>query len=475
MARIARALWSFTASAVALAACSITEPLTAPPTTTEPQLGVDGLALTDGSSALRTISFDEYTAALDDLGACMVEAGGALTGRILDPVTGLYIYDYDPAYEQIHQDCYATHLATVEDLYRAGPRDDSVVGDFEEGPAGVLGDLADDSWVRLLATVPDAPETRFNPVVLIDLARTRTAHDIALPGAGASDQAVVDYMAELTNQAGLLPIGPMASFGRRTTPTAMRLEVGFDSRTWDQLIEAGAGDAIHLAVVGRFDPASIDEAVERDPVWSELLTTLSHDAHTIYEWGADGGLDLERRTPVRPIGEHRRLAVSGRHLLWSRFTAVVEDALDAIDGNRRTLADVPELRRLGEFADEQGLLSGLMTMRLTPYIGYADNGRIESVLLDQPVALMFADGVDEKGPHMSVVLLYDSADSAADNLERFELRIADTAATTVAEETFVPLDEPREYEIVQLDDIVYARVYKTRDSLPPPLTIVRLG
>lgn len=477
MGRSTRLLAVLTMVSLLAAACSITTPLTSPSTTTSSTLP-EGLSAAVPNDELPTavVSFDEYSAALDALSECMVDSGASLSGRILDPVTGLYLYDYDPAFEQIHVECHAVHFATVDELYRAGPRADVTAGQFDsDAPAGDLTDVPADSWVRLLATVPDIPETRFNPITILDIARTREVHEIALPPAGAGDQAVIDYQEQLVAGNGLLPIGPMAAFGRRVTPTEMRLEVGFDLSAWDRIIDAGSADREHLAVQGRFDRTRIDTAVANDPVWNDLLRTIDHRDVAVYEWGSDGGLDLDRTTPVRSIGAFQRLALVDEYVLWMRFTDAVQEGIDAIQGRRRTLADVPELRRLAEIADGDQLLSSLMTMRLTPYVGYADNGRNENILLDQPLAVMYADGRDETGNHISLTLLYASPEEAEANLARFEERIADAAATTVIDEAFAELAEPRLYEIELLDDVLQARITKTRDKLPPPISIIRFN
>lgn len=476
MVRILRALALVVSGCTLLAACSLRSPLpdSLGPTTTSTTIPEGLSATADDADTETSISFDDYSAALDALSTCMVDSGAALSGRILDPITGLYLYDYDPAFEQIHVECYDLHFATIDQSYRNAPRD--IAATFDDlGPAGDLTDVEEGSWIRLLATAPDIPETRFNPITVVDIARTREAYDIALPSSAASDQTVIDYQAELSTRAGLLPIGPLAAFGRLVTPTEMRLEVGFDMRSWDQVIALGSADREHLAVAGRFDPARINTAVSNDPVWNDLLTTVQYDGVAIHEWGSDGGLDLDRTTPVRTIGAYQRLALVDGLVLWNRFTRPIEDAIDAIRGARRSLADVPELRRLAQFADEQQHLSASITMRITPYVGYADNGRIEDVLLDQPLALMYADGVDTEGAHMAVALMYASADQAEANLIDFEHRIAEAASTTVTDDAFVSLEQSRPYEVEQVDDLLVARIWKNRDRLPPPLTIIRFN
>ena len=476
MPRFLRAIALATSLIVLASACSITTPLTSPATTSSTSIP-DGLASEDSTARSdSTISFDEYEAGLDALERCMGESGAAINGRILDPITNLYVYSYDPAYEAIHVECYAANFQAIDQLYRDGPREDRTAGQFDgaAGP-GDLSDLDPASWVRRLATVPDTPETRFNPITILDVGRVRETYDIVLPAATAGDAEVVEYQGALTASAGLLPIGPMAAFGRLVTPTEMRLEVGFDQRAWDRLIAAGQGDREHLAIAGRFDAGAIATAVQNDPVWNDLLQPIEHAGITIYEWGADGGLDLERTTPVRSIGAFQRLALVEGFVLWMRFTDAVQDGIDSILGRRRTLADVPELRRLAEIADEDALISALMTMRLTPYVGYADNGRIETVLLDQPLALMLGDGADSLGDFVSMHLLYDSAENAEANIAPLEQRIVDAAETSVADDTFVTLASARQWDIVQRDDVLVARIWKTRDRLPPPLTIIRFG
>jgi hypothetical protein len=234
----------------------------------------------------------------------------------------------------------------------------------------------------------------------------------------------------------------------------MRLEVGFDQRAWDQVVEA---------------------AVQNDPNWRDLLDVVEYEGNTIYEWGTDGGLDIDLSTTGRSIGEYRRLALIDDRIVWVRHTDAIQDVASAITGRRRTLADVPKLLQLGVLADELDLYSALLTMRIAPLSGNFERAFPEEIFLDQPEAVLIGDGQDRAGRFVSVVVLYASADLAEVNLEDFTQRIEQGPSATQVDGRIIDIGDPRKFEVDQEEDLLQARIWLSKDPLPPPLSIVRFG
>lgn len=87
-----------------------------------------------------------------------------------------------------------------------------------------------------------------------------------------------------------------------------RREVGFTLLDIAQEVTLGSPpNLVTAAAVRHVSPASIDAAVHADPTWSDLLTTVTVDGVSFYDWGDK--LDIKRRTPMRPIGAGGQLLV----------------------------------------------------------------------------------------------------------------------------------------------------------------------
>ena len=62
----------------------------------------------------------------------MLDNSASLSSTVLDPATGLYLYDYDPVYERVHEECYESTFAEVEALYRLAPAEDLFADEFTD-------------------------------------------------------------------------------------------------------------------------------------------------------------------------------------------------------------------------------------------------------------------------------------------------------------------------------------------------------
>lgn len=439
-------------------------PTTQPPPT-------ESAAATTLSNGVDDVDFATYEAAVNALVGCMEDAGAPITDPVLDLSTGLFVYDYDASNELVYDGCYVATVADIDAAYRLDP-----TGPVEQEASGPVGDwttLPDSSWVRLLSRVPDTTNTRFSPVTIVDLERARALFGIDLPAEGADDRETLDYLGELASLAGIVPAGPLASFGRSAYPDQMRAELGFDHRSFDRLISAGTGAKEFTIVEGRFDAAAVEAAVTSDPVWGPVHETATYGSTEYHVWGIDFELDLDRFTATRTVGHNRRLTVEPDWLAWVRWTEGIQLAVDTDRRDNHSLADDVELNSLAAVADDLGLYSAVLTASIAPLVGTLDSQRIEGFILSRPRSVLIGDGADDEGRFTAVVLDYGSPISAADELDDFAGRIAKMAGTDANNGSSITMEESRDYVVTHLGGILIGQIWLDDDAqLPEALDLI---
>lgn len=456
-------------------ACGVVSAPEAATTTTE-AIGAADSGRTDGSGAtVAAVTFGDYETAVLNVVACMQNAGAPITEPVLNPESGQFEFDWDPASATTYEEC-DDEFSTIETAYldsADGPPLDS------SGPIGDWSGAEAASWVRLLASIPETANTRYAAITIIDLARAAERLDIDRPGARASDAAVVDYLGDLAAQAGIVPAGPFGAFGRSAYADQIRTELGFDHRNIDQIVSAGTGARELTVARGSWDLESIQSAVTSDLTWSTLLTTDVDGPATVHRWGIDFDLDLSRFSPTRPAGHHRRLAIADDQLLWARYDDGISDAVDAIEGITRSLADVDDLVALAAIADEEQLFTGVIAPNVAAFVADLTEQRRSEGLLRRPDAMLIGDGVDEQGRYTLIALRHSSEDVADFELVEFEQRIATAASTVDRGEVTIELEEPRDFDIRLIGPTLVARIWLTNSEIAepadaplPPLTTV---
>lgn len=281
------------------------------------------------------------------------------------------------------------------------------------------GDEAD--WiVGLLARMPDTT-TSAGYVTVIDLTATAAAAGISIPGPGASEDEMADYLFGLPRDA-LLPdlLRNSLRFGEVGALTA---ELGVDPVTVNKAILAGYPPEVYEVLVGSFDAAAIDRVVRAEPVWSDLLTTAEHRGVTYYSWGDDLQSNRDRVTAVRPLGRGGRLGLDDDYLYWAPWTAGIEGLIDAGSGAVPTLADDVALVRVARALADAGVYSAVLT----------DLPLLQDAAVSA-LALGAGGGHDEAGPFWVIAALHDgpaAAEAAAAEVERLLVE-GETAATRQA-------------------------------------------
>ena len=397
-----------------------------------------------------------------------------MTVPAYDSATGLFVYDYDQANEVVFDDCYRRAFVGLDGaVFETSPAVPLAevageIGDWSQAPAN--------SWLGLLASFPLRSYTRWAALTVVDFERATSTFGIERPGPAASDARVLAYLGELAAEAGIVPAGPLAEFGRSAYPDQMRAELGFDHRAFAQVASAGVAGH-HLTVArGRFDPEAIGRAVAEDPLWSDLLEAQQVAGVQVFGWGSDFGIDLERMSPVRPVGHHRRLAVTPDEILWARWSDGITDALDAIDGRDHSLADATPLRVLAELADEKLLYTGVLTASLAAFVPDLARQRSDQYLLQRPQAVLVGDGVDELGRFVLVAAVYPSETAAETQLETLSQRITEMSMLSPEGDLLVEIDGPRNYSVSQDGSVLYAQMWADDDNpLPPAERLIAFG
>jgi len=456
----------FAALALLTNACTQVTGAISPATTT-----TDVAAATTLSNGEDAVDFETYEAAVNDLVGCMEAAGAPITDPVLDQSSGLFVYDYDASNELVYDGCYAETIADIDAAYRLDP-----TGPPEEQASGPVGNwtaLPEGSWVRLLSRIPDTTNTRFSPVTIIDLERARAHFDIDLPEAGFNDRKVLDYLGALAADAGIVPAGPLATFGRSAYPDQIRTELGFDHRSFDRLVSAGTGAKEFTIAEGRFDPVVVATAVGVDPVWSPIHEIETYENVEFHRWGIDFELDLDRFTATRTVGHNRRLSISEERLIWVRWTEGIHLAIDTEQRGGHSLADQPELNSLAIAADDLDLYSALLTASIAPLVGTLDSQRIEGFILSRPDSVLIGDGADEGGRFTAIVLDYGNPIAAEDELVNFEGRIAQMAETDVSSGSSVTMEDTRDYVVTHLGSVLIGQIWLIDDAqLPAALDLI---
>ncbi len=455
--------------------CGIVSPPEATSSTSEPPRENGGLGSTGGSDSEETVSFADYELAVFNVVNCMTEAGVPITEPVLDPETGQFEFDFDPVSSPTFEEC-DDEFTSIERAYLDDPEGPPLDA---SGPIGDWSVAEPDSWVRLLSTIPETTNTRYAAVTVVDLERASTLASINRPNELDGDGAVVDYLGDLAAETGIVPAGPLGAFGRSAYSYEVRTELGFDHRDIDRIATAGTGARELTVASGSWNTTRIEEAVTADLIWNEVLEIGTEDSADVYRWGIDFDLDLDRFSPTRPTGQHRRLAIQDEHLIWSRYDDGVSEALGAISGEHRSLADVDELVSLAAVADEEQLFTAVITPSVAAFVADIGEQRRTENLMRRPDALLVGDGIDDDGRFTLIAMRYPNEQVADLELPSFDARIASAASSAAEGEIVVELEEPRDYEVRVVSGMLIAKIWLTggqildpADALLAPLTSI---
>jgi hypothetical protein len=326
------------------------------------------------------------------------------------------------------------------------------------GDGGVGGDGAD-TFADMLALVPDTPGNRVS-LTIENIAAVREGTGITTPRDPTDADALIEYVISISQgpiaDSSMRP--PLRSPGvtlgaflqpfhtRITDLPAWQDEVGFTVADLDANVLTGLPPEQLIIWVGSLDPEEMAGAVAADPMWSADLRNMSHAGFAHWCWTDDPGApDLERVTPMRPLGRGGCMAAFDGLALRTFTLEAIEMALETRAGERTSLAGVEALRVAAEALDRQGAYAASFTMDAEPFSAADAASRgLDLSGLDQPLlgrweAMAAGGGFDEEGEYLVVVLVYADGEDAAANADVLEEIISEgRSAYLAAERRWVP-------------------------------------
>ena len=288
--------------------------------------------------------------------------------------------------------------------------------------------------MEMLEVVPDLPEVR-SELWFIDFASLRKTYGIDLSKYKAKDgnpleQGENDYIPdlfagfELTGIPGDIPfisgMGPVRLYAD-LSPIRTK-NIGFGPLDIERSIVAGEPPNQFEAIKGVFDLTAIRRAIDKYEE-AKQPRLLTYKNVTVYDWGSEIRLSWRLSPPIfDQLGRGRKLAVQQYDIFGSTLMEYVQMMLDASHGQLTSLADNPQFRDMANYLAEMGAISAL----LTDFVQKPDNYlKLESPIAErfikasqsEPVlgpytAFATGFGKDEKGPFMTLVLIYDQPEQA---------------------------------------------------------------
>ena len=283
---------------------------------------------------------------------------------------------------------------------------------------------------EMLAAVPDVGNNA-SFVIVNDFDGARDANGFDDLDDDASGDEVTDHLVALTVRAeGVVPLVSEFAGGQTPDQEDRVTEIGFDFGAVEADVTAGLPPQQLQVVAGDFDPDTVEDAVESDPTWSDVLEEREIDGVTVYSWLEEGDVEFERNSATRPIGESARLAVlSDERLAWTRGDDAIEAAIEEDD----TLADREDLGDLGAALDEAGAVSAFLSAAVDDPEDPPDG-------FEPYTAFAVGGGVNDDGePLLHIALWHEDEDDAEADVEALE----DYVESEAGDDTFpqvIPVD-----------------------------------
>ena len=178
-------------------------------------------------------------------------------------------------------------------------------------------------------------------------------------------------------------------------------------------------------------PDAVRTALTTDPVWSAELTEVDGADGAFYSWGGDDTeVHVDRRSPLRPLGQSGHLAVGGTDQATVVQTLTADDmqaALAAADGSTPSVLDTGPFAAAATMLDDAGatVLQAIgvpgTTLFMPPLDASADT--IEQLLASLPqlvpyASILVVEVVDPDGnPRTEIEVTHSDDASAAANAE----------------------------------------------------------
>ena len=315
------------------------------------------------------------------------------------------------------------------------------------------------AYEELLALIPNTPDTR-SIVFLNDYVLLRKAANVALPGPGANQQALQNYLQALVTtmfERGVRGFGQAPhisgyseyALSVQDVPGISR-HLGFDLRDVDQSALAGMPPGQLGVMLGEFDSAATDAALKNcatsvpdcDPP-----VLQSHAGINFYSWGEGLRGDLRRRfspPAFDQFGRGGRIAVQDSHVFYALETSGMNALIEASLDRRTSLLASEKFRLLAKamsqldahasvLSDRNMSVEDTISKLLGDRYSEEDANQIRAQLAATPVLrqyLVFAtgEGIDQDGPYMAIALVHGSAEAAEENVNLLLRRINEASS-----------------------------------------------
>ncbi len=299
----------------------------------------------------------------------------------------------------------------------------------EEPATTVLVIEEEGRWRSLLSLIPDTEASR-REIVMSDHAQIREVYDIDQPTLDAGEDELFEYRREQVFARPDFSPAEVLSLANGPPLVDLRTELGFSFGDVDLDVSSQSRPVPYQIVRGRLSEERVEAALRTDPSFSDILEEASYNGVNYFHWGYEG-LNENRISTVRRLGEGHQLAIIGDTLLWTRRFADMEEMIDSWLGNLPSLGDSEDYQLLADALDEMGTYSALFSSDTSGLSVAAWEARVSAtpeqaaseLALLPFVAFATGSGLDAEGEFISVALLHDDADSAAENAVRLERRI----------------------------------------------------
>ncbi len=208
---------------------------------------------------------------------------------------------------------------------------------------------ARDPWKALLARVP-ASGSFGHQVILNDYDAARAAADLE------RDPDRVHDLFTLEQATGIAPSELLRTRG----PDPLDRELGIKSSRVRGDVTAGDPPDDLTILEGSIDPDRVQQTVEDDKVWGDLLETKSHAGSELYMWGPRK-VQVKRITPLRRFGIGGNLAIDPPYATWSDSAKSVEQSIEAAAGDVDSLGDDADVMAVTAAVHDAGAYAAFLS------------------------------------------------------------------------------------------------------------------
>jgi hypothetical protein len=290
-------------------------------------------------------------------------------------------------------------------------------------------------FLDLLKLLPrDSLKEKADFVIMNDYSAVRNIFSVSLPSIPTKEN-VEKYIKAMYGMGGDFhyTTGIAASFisghDMFAQSTSICLEnIGFNLFNVDADIQTiniqdHASNRFSDALIGRYDPVATARSLTNQTAWSEVVrngfASENYRDTIIYSWG-DGsfGESLSLKPPILDkLGRALPLAVTKSNVFYSDSKISVKSMIDASISSSASLADIPEYQSAAKGLSKLGAYCGI--------IGNESLSSGKDFLKDTGIARRlhpyraFGSGAgrDFLGPYMALVLVHDTNEQAAKNVD----------------------------------------------------------